>query len=81
VPVVFNGGGQREIVEHGRSGFLIDSAAGLRKATLRLIQDPALLRRTASAARRRSDAFSVDVFREKVAGLFDRLETEYRFPS
>ncbi len=81
VPVVFNGGGQREIVEHGRSGFLVGSTAGLRKSTLGLIEDPARLRRTASAARRRSEVFSADAFRGKVAELFDRLEADYRRPA
>ena len=80
VPVAFNGGGQREIVESGRSGYLVDTSAALERATLRLIRHPRLLRRLAGAARRRSRAFSVGVFRKAVVELFRRLETEYRAP-
>ncbi|MBI5882635.1 MAG: glycosyltransferase [Elusimicrobia bacterium] len=80
VPVAFNGGGQREIIERGRSGFLVNSLKGLRKTTLKLIDDPRLLRRTASAAQRRSKAFSADIFRGKVSALFCRLEAEFKAP-
>lgn len=81
VPIVFNGGGQKEIVEHGRSGFLINSSSGLRAATLELIKNPARLRRTAVAAWRRSKDFSTDKFRGRVREIFGRLEAEYKNPT
>ncbi|MBI4386906.1 MAG: glycosyltransferase [Elusimicrobia bacterium] len=80
VPVVFNGGGHREIVRHGRDGYLINSIKGLEKTTLQLIERPRRLRRLAQAARRRSAAFSARLFRIRVTDLFKRLESEYRNP-
>jgi GT2 family glycosyltransferase len=81
VPVVFDGGGQREIVEHGESGFLIRSLKGLREATWALMRRPRLLRRMARAARLRSGAFPASAFKKGVIDLFRRLEAEYKDPA
>lgn len=50
VPVVIAKGGQPEIVQHGRNGFLWQSLPELQSLTLRLISDPVLRERLAAAA-------------------------------
>jgi glycosyltransferase involved in cell wall biosynthesis len=66
VPVAFGRGGQPEIVDHGRNGYLWTETAELVTLTAALIDDPGLLRRTAEAARERSRDFSASVFRERI---------------
>src|SRR5947209_11853264 len=51
VPVVINKGGQREIVRHGETGFLWNTADELKTYTQRLIDDEALWCRMSAAAR------------------------------
>ena len=72
VPVVVNRGGQREIVEHGVTGFLWNTLDELKSYTLLIAGDPALRARLAEAARRRARDFTrerfIARFREAVAG-------------
>jgi O-antigen biosynthesis protein len=77
VPVVFDGGGQREIVEHGVSGFRFASVAELCEWTVRLIRDDRLRAAFQAAAQQRSSRFSGDRFERRVASLFDLLAREY----
>ena len=77
LPIVFDGGGQREIVEHGISGFRFAVAGELRQLTLRAIADPALRQRIALAARLRGADFNRAVFDARVRGLFRGLAAEY----
>jgi glycosyltransferase involved in cell wall biosynthesis len=67
VPLLFNGGGLREIVEPGRSGFLWDTLDELAERTAALARDPALRARMAEAARRRADHFSTEAFRARLS--------------
>lgn len=69
VPVVVRRGGQREIVEHGVSGFLWETLEELKGYTGRLVADDALRSRMAGAARARAQRFS----REAFAANFRRL--------
>jgi glycosyltransferase involved in cell wall biosynthesis len=62
VPVVIDKGGQREIVEHGRTGFLWTTVDELKAYTLRLIGDDALRTRMAAAARQRARQFGRERF-------------------
>ena len=70
VPIVVNRGGQREIVEHGVSGFLWDSIDDLEKYTLSLMLDDQLRQSMSEAARARAQKFTknacVDRFRNAV---------------
>jgi len=77
LPIVFDGGGQREIVEHGVSGFRFTSAGDLRGLTLRAIADPALPPRIGRAARARGAEFNRAVFSARVRGLFLQLAGAY----
>ncbi|MGE3179264.1 MAG: glycosyltransferase family 4 protein [Vicinamibacterales bacterium] len=51
VPVVVNKGGQRDLVEHGRTGFVWDTLEELARFTRLLMDDEALRTRLAGAAR------------------------------
>jgi PAS domain S-box-containing protein len=77
LPIVFDGGGQREIVENGVSGFRFAGAGELRELTLRAIADPRLRQRLARAARLRGADFSRAVFATQVRDLFRGLAAEY----
>ncbi len=76
VPVVINGGGQREIVEEGVQGFLFSSLAELQDKTLRLLRDEGLRRDMANRAYHRSHRFNRQAFLEQVQQMFDAIETE-----
>lgn len=69
VPVVINKGGQPEIVENGKSGFLWDSLDELKAKTLQLINDPKLMESISKNAMLRSKIFSKEKFIEKVNQL------------
>lgn len=71
VPVVVNSGGQPEIVEDGKNGFLWNTKKELIKKTSRLINDSKLLEKTSLAARRISDKFSKEKFCSEIAKLFE----------
>ena len=64
VPVVVNMGGQREIVEHGVSGYLWDDFDQLSMYTRRLAADESLRIRMSEAARQRARMYSPEVFQE-----------------
>ena len=62
VPVVYDHGGQAEIVEHGRSGFLWRTLEELQDYTVRLAGDERLRERMGAAARARAARFSRETF-------------------
>ena len=68
VPVVIRKGGQKEIVEHGVSGFLWDTPDELESYTERLVTDDALRAQMSEAARNRAAIFSRDAFVENFLG-------------
>jgi glycosyltransferase involved in cell wall biosynthesis len=62
VPVVYNKGGHREIVEHGTSGFLWNTVEELLSYTRELIANSTLRAKIAEAASLRAKSFSQEVF-------------------
>jgi glycosyltransferase involved in cell wall biosynthesis len=62
VPVVLRRGGQVEIVEHGRNGYLWDTLEELQEYTERLTLDPQMLRKLARAARAHATQYSRNTF-------------------
>jgi glycosyltransferase involved in cell wall biosynthesis len=78
VPIVFDGGGQREIVEHGSSGFRVSSTAELMTFTLKLIREPQLREELGSNAFERSKAFTREVFEKKTKDFFSAELQKYR---
>lgn len=78
VPIVFNGGGQRGIVEHARSGYRFDTLADLCQYTRDVITTPDLMNQLQDAAYERSQVFTRKRFEEFVRRFFQALEDEYR---
>lgn len=66
VPLVFNGGGQKEIVEDKKDGFLWNSADELIDLTAKLIKDPDMLASISFVARKISKRFSKEVFCNRI---------------
>lgn len=77
VPIVFDGGGLREIVEHGRSGYRFSTAKELVERTATALGSEAALLATGETARRRAERFSRAAFVEFVEALMSRLEQAY----
>ncbi|MDP3940885.1 MAG: glycosyltransferase family 4 protein [bacterium] len=66
VPVVFNGGGLREIVDDGVNGFLYTSADQLESRTTELTADAALWRTLSKKAIDKAADFSPERFRKRL---------------
>ncbi len=62
VPVVINAGGQKEIVENGKNGYLWDTLEDFAKKTNSLIKDEKLFKEMSRNAVKRSEIFSGDRF-------------------
>jgi len=77
VAVVFDGGGQREIVAHGQSGFRFRTLEELCSLTVRLIRDPAICASFREQAKEDARRFGRRAFEERTAALFDLLDREY----
>lgn len=69
VPLVFNGGGQKEIVEDKKDGFLWDSTDELVNLTTKLIKSPNVWIAMSTQAKKISERFSKEVFCERIANL------------
>ena len=78
VPVVIDGGGQREIVEHNVSGFRFRTVKQLQEHTKTLISDEVLRQTMAENAYNRSHNFNMDVFRAKLDEIFGDIEIELK---
>ncbi|NQE32351.1 glycosyltransferase [Microcoleus asticus] len=76
-PIVFNGGGQPEIVEHGRSGFLFNTVEELCQHSHQLIVNPDLLAELQAGAQQRSQNFRLARFDKKVKSFFEIIHQEY----
>ncbi len=77
VPVVFDGGGQREIVEHGISGFRFLSLKELKERTLDLVKDNILWHKLSQGAYERGMLFTQEAFVSRVKVLFDHIMDTY----
>ena len=75
--MVFDGGGQREIVEHGVNGFRFRTADELCSWTARLIENVRLRESIQRRAVERSARFGRGAFERRVRALFDLLHHEY----
>lgn len=80
LPVVAgNGGAIPEVVRDGETGLLVDpeSPEEVAAAIIRLLRDPDLARRLGEAGRRWvREEFSYERFRERLAGLIERLRRQ-----
>lgn len=78
LPIVIDGGGQVEIVDHGINGFRFKTVRELQQFTLKVIEDSALRTRMAEKAYEKSSAFNHEVFAKQVEELFERIELDLR---
>jgi len=69
VPVVFAGGGQKEIVEENKSGFFWATLDELKNRTLRIIKDLHLQKSIAKAAQEKSQTYSKEKFYDQLAEI------------
>lgn len=80
LPVVAgNGGAIPEVVRDGETGLLVDpeSPEAVAGAIVRLLRDPGFARRLGEAGRRLAqEEFSYERFRERLAGLVERLRRQ-----
>jgi len=77
VPLVYDGGGLREIVDHGVNGFRVRSTAELLDGTIRLIRDPGLRSRLAGAATEKAQLYTRARFEERARTFFGGLLKQY----
>ncbi len=73
VPIVFDGGGPREIVDNGENGFRVKTKAELMDYSIRLFTDENLTRRLGRNAHKKSQNFSRKEFETKVRSHFDEI--------
>lgn len=78
VPIVFDGGGQREIVEQDVSGFRVSATAQLMHFTLKLVNNPSLRETLGANALERSKNFTREVFETNVKEFFAGELKKYR---
>jgi len=76
VPIVINGGGQVEIVDHGTSGFRFNTLKELQDQTLLVMSDQALMKKVAIKAFARSQEFNLSIFRQQVLEIFTSIKNE-----
>lgn len=79
VPVVFKGGGQKEIVSDGQNGVFFRNRKEIETATLELIKSPERRKALAQAAYQRGKEFTREIFMQKVRRHFLHLLKLYRF--
>jgi glycosyltransferase involved in cell wall biosynthesis len=73
IPLVFDGGGMREIVRPAENGYLFSSVVELVGTTVRLFDEPALRASLAAAAWSAGKGFSKEVFAGRVRALVREL--------
>lgn len=66
IPVVIGKGGQREIIEDKKSGFLWDTLDQLKQYTIELIRSDILRRKISLASQKRALIFSKQKFQDKI---------------
>jgi len=66
IPIVFDEGGHKEIVEQGKNGFLWKSLGQLLKFSKNVTRDKALARDLSLGAKRDADRFSYDKFEKSI---------------
>jgi hypothetical protein len=81
VPVVFNGGAMREIIQHGQNGYICESSACIVKKSLVLIHDKMKRKRAMIAGIQKSKKFSEESFLGTASMIIHRslLAKPYRF--
>ncbi len=69
IPIVFNGGGHKEIITHGKDGLLWNTKEGLLKATEVLIQNKKTMQQLALNAKETSEKFDYAHFKTQILSI------------
>lgn len=77
VPIVYDGGGPREIVDHGVNGFRVRTKAELIEFTIKLFRDQKLLQQLGEAAQKKAQNFTRIKFEERIKDFFTGILKEY----
>jgi len=77
IPLVYDSGGPREIVDHGVNGFRVQSTAELIDFTIKLLRDPESIQILSSNAYMKSREFSIQKFEKKIRSFFRNMMAEY----
>jgi len=77
IPIVYDGGGLKEIVDHGVNGFRVRSKAELLEATLKLFRDENLGRALAQSAQEKAQTYSRARFEAVIRAFFDDMLKTY----
>jgi glycosyltransferase involved in cell wall biosynthesis len=77
VPIVYDGGGLREIVDHGVNGFRVTSKADLLRYTISLLKDQALIEKLSDAAQKKAQLYTRAEFETRVRAFFDDILKTY----
>ncbi len=77
VPIVFDGGGQKEIVNHNECGYRVNSTKELMKHTINLIQNPNLITELSQNALLKSKQFSREIFETNIKKFFSDILKDY----
>ena len=73
VPIVFNGGGLKEIVSHGNDGFLWKKEKELIDYTLKVAKDESLRERISKEAIKKSKKFSKKIFCQRIRKIVNLI--------
>lgn len=73
VPVVVNGGGQPETVDHEKCGFLWDNIEQLQTYTIKLANSPQLLSKMSAAAIEKSQHYNKSSFIKSLDEIFNKV--------
>ena len=76
VPIAINRGGQPEIIEHGKSGWLWEELDELRSHTLHMIRNPTKMKKMSKAATKRSEVFGIESFSQSLSKEINRISKE-----
>jgi GT2 family glycosyltransferase/glycosyltransferase involved in cell wall biosynthesis len=77
IPIVFDGGGQREIVVDGVSGYRVATFEALIDRTFKLIGNPIQRHAMTQRVRDRGQCFNLGQFTDRVNTLFDAIAREF----
>jgi len=77
VPVVYNGGGQKEIIKNQVSGLFFETRDELIDKTLKLMNSRSFLEKIGDKAYQRGKEFTQDSFQNKVRKHFEKILKEY----
>lgn len=77
VPIVYDGGGPREIVDHGVNGFRVQSKAEFIDYSIRLFRDQKLIQKLSESAQIKAQEYSRGKFEERVRTFYQKLMKLY----